>query len=115
MPSDLRHCAHCEVLLGEAEVGQRVHEELSAQLPPAMRADSERLSAWLMDLGDRFGQALSIRVIEPQSLLGFWRSVRHGIIRYPTFIVSGRKRLEGWDREALDRILLDQIGQQEVP
>lgn len=67
--------------------------------------ESHRLAAWLEDLGARYGSRLSIRVIDPQSLLGFFKSLRHWVRRYPTFIVNGRQKHTGWERDALETIL----------
>jgi hypothetical protein len=112
MVGDLRQCTYCESLLGQTGIGQRVHGEFQAQVPPELREDSERLSAWLLSLAQRFGGRLSIRVIDPQSFLGFCMSVRHWVRSYATFIVAGRQRLAGWDRDALDRMLVDLISEQ---
>jgi hypothetical protein len=39
--------------------------------------------------------------------------VRYLIRRYPTFIINGRKRYTGWDKEALEAILYEALAEQE--
>ncbi|HSB78340.1 MAG TPA: hypothetical protein VLM91_06115 [Candidatus Methylomirabilis sp.] len=38
-----------------------------------------------------------IRILDPQSLFGFWRLLRHRIRRFPTFFVDGAERVVGWE------------------
>lgn len=99
------HCMHCEQIFAQAGLGRRVHQEERDQYPPEFRADSERLADLLLELVDRYGDQIRIRVIDPQSLEGFWRSLRHWIRTYPTFIVNGRWKVQGWDRDELQRVL----------
>ena len=55
---------------------------------------------------------MRIRVIDPQSGLGFYKCLRHWVRRYPAFIVGGRKRYVGWDREELEAVLQEAIESQ---
>lgn len=43
------------------------------------------------------GRGLVIRVVDPQSLVGMWNLIRHGIRRYPTLIINGREKFAGWE------------------
>jgi len=103
--TDLRHCAHCEVLFSQTEVGWQVHREELDEYPQDLKEDFERLSAWLIELAHRYGDAVRIRLIDSQSLEGFLKSVRYWVRRYPAFIIAGRKEYVGWDQTALDRVL----------
>jgi hypothetical protein len=69
--------------------------------------DYQRLSDWLIDLSARYGERILIKVIDPQSLEGFFKCLRHRVRRYPTFIIKGpqKQKLTGWDREALEAAL----------
>ena len=103
--TDLRHCSYCEVIFGQTGVGPQVHREELDEYPQDLREDFERLSAWLIELAHRYGDALRIKLVDPQSLEGFLKSVRYWVRRYPAFIIVGRKAYVGWDKAALDRIL----------
>jgi hypothetical protein len=107
--TDLRHCSHCEVIFAQTQVGPRVHEEVLDEYPRDLKEDFERLSDWLFELAHRHGDALRIKVIDPQSIEGFVKSVRHWVRGYPAFIVAGHKEYVGWDTDALDRVLQARI------
>jgi hypothetical protein len=40
-----------------------------------------------------------VRIIDPQSLGGFWKVLRYWIRRYPTFFIGGGERLVGWESD----------------
>ncbi len=82
------------------------------EYPADMLDDHIRLSEWVVELAQRYGRDIEIRVIDPQSGLGLWKSLRHWVRRYPTFIVNGREKHTGWDKEALDMILQGTLGTQ---
>lgn len=103
--TDLRHCAYCEVVFGQTEVGQQVHREELDEYPQGLREDFERLSDWLIELAHCYGDAVRIKLIDPQSLEGFLKSVRYWVRRYPAFIIAGRKEYVGWDKAVLYRVL----------
>jgi hypothetical protein len=95
---------HCEFVFDQAGLGKKVHNR-ARQYPPEFLEESHRLAAWLEELGTQYGPRLSIRVIDPQSPLGLFKSLRHWVRRYPAFIVNGREKYTGWDREALESLL----------
>lgn len=107
--TDLRHCEHCEIIFGQTEVGKQVHREELDEYPQDLTEDFGRLSAWLIELAHHYGNAVRIKLIDPQSLEGFFKSVRYWVRRYPAFIIAGRKEYVGWDKAALDRVLQARI------
>ena len=98
-------CAACELVLSEAEVGERPSERTLDEYPPEWQEDWRRLTEWVYDLADRYGDRIAIRVIDPRSPEGLYKSLRHRVRRYPTWVVEGKTRVTGWDREALDAAL----------
>jgi hypothetical protein len=48
---------------------------------------------------------LLIKLIDVQSLLGLYKSLRHKIRKYPTFIIEGREIYTGWDKNQLESLL----------
>ncbi len=84
------------------------------EYPLEMLEDHVRLSDWVVELSQRYGDRILIKVIDPQSGLGFFKALRHWVRSYPTFIVNGRKRLTGWDKAALDAILQEEMGAMEA-
>lgn len=103
VPTDFFHCMHCERVFAEAGVGAAVRQESRAGYPSQILDEAQRLSAWLADLSARCGERLHIRVIDPQSPEGLYKSLRHWVRTYPTFVIDGQTKVVGWDFEALER------------
>ncbi len=108
IPTAFRHCMRCEQLM-DAAIGAAVRREMIEEYPAEFLEDFDRLLSWIDELADRFGPRLQVRVVDPQSPEGLWKSIRYRVRRYPTFIVEGRHRIVGWDKEALHRAL-DEVG-----
>jgi hypothetical protein len=104
----LHHCAHCERLLDAADIGAQVHEEIRSSYPAQLKEEAARLAAWLRELSVRHRGRLRIRVVDPQSPLGLIRALRHGIRRYPAFVIDGQVHY-GWDLPALNRLIEEQV------
>lgn len=75
------------------------------EYPPALLQEHIRLSDWVTELSTRYGPDIQIRVIDPQSGLGFFKCLRHRVRKYPTFIINGKTKYTGWDKEALEGLL----------
>ncbi|GAB4541355.1 MAG: hypothetical protein Kow0063_32150 [Anaerolineae bacterium] len=96
---------HCEQLFVQAGIGQQMHQEEVAQYPEDIRQEATRLADWLLELAHRYGDRIDIRVIDPQSPEGFFKSLRYWVREYPTFIVDGREKVTGWDQGALETVI----------
>jgi hypothetical protein len=107
VPTDFFHCMHCERLFGTTGIGAEVRREVRSDYPTQMLEDGRRISDWLQGAAVRYGEQLRIRVIDPQSPEGFYKSLRYWVRRYPTFIINRRTKYTGWDPEALERLLAD--------
>ena len=99
------HCMHCEQVFDQAGIGWQVHQEELDQYPKDVKQEAARLANWLLDLAHHYGDQIHIRVIDPQSPEGLFKSVHYWVRKYPTFIVDGRQKVIGWDQAALDAIL----------
>ena len=107
--TDYYHCMHCERIFSHAGIGQLVHQEELDEYPEYVKEESRRLADWVFDLVRRYGSRIKIRVVDPQSIEGFFKALRYRVREYPTFIVDGRDRYTGWDQAALDAILEDRL------
>jgi hypothetical protein len=92
-----RHCPHCETFLDGACLGDQVHTQEINEYPEEIKADYLRLSEWVHAVQKTYGAQVIVRIIDPQSLGGFWKVLRHRIRRYPTFLIDGAERLVGWE------------------
>lgn len=78
-------------------MGQRVHTEEINEYPEELKAEYLRLSEWVRNRRKTHGQQVVIRIVDPQSLAGLWKVVRHRIRRFPTFLVDGAEKVVGWE------------------
>jgi hypothetical protein len=98
-------CSTCELFLGEAGVADDPAEQVLAEYPQEWQEEYRRLSDWVFELAARYGDQVLIKVIDPQSPEGLFKSLRYRVRRYPTWIVDGKTRVAGWDRRALEAAL----------
>jgi hypothetical protein len=82
-----------------------VHQQILAEYPPDLIEDHYRLSALVVELMDKFKDNITIHLIDPQSLRGILKSIRHRVRKYPSFIIDGKELIVGLDRVALDRAM----------
>ncbi len=104
IPTTFRYCMHCEQWM-DAAVGAAARQEMAGEYPADILEDFGRLLSWTDEWTSRWGPTLQVRVIDPQSPEGVWKCLRYGVRRYPAFIVEGRRRAVGWDREAVEQAL----------
>jgi len=99
------HCRHCEFLLDQAGLNETHHQREINEYPPDLKEEYLRLSTWIRELSRRYKDRLVIKVIDVQSVLGIYKSIRYRIRTYPTFIVAGNETYAGWDKDALAALL----------
>ena len=105
VPSGLGFCSACELVLTDAGLAAQHTDTALDGYPPDMQDEFRRLGDWIEELADQYGQRIVIRVIDPQSPEGLIKCLRHRVRRYPTWLVDGRRRVVGWDRDALEAAL----------
>lgn len=109
-PTEFYHCQHCEIVWGHLGLGQRLHaEERKNALPADLQAEYAAISDWALRAFDRYGNRLTVKVIDAASIEGLYKAVRHRARRFPSFIIDGHDRIVGFDRERLDTMLADRL------
>jgi len=109
LPEGWGICLSCEMLMARANLDKAPAERGLDEYPPEWQAEFHRLSDLILDLASRYGGRVLIRVWDPRSLQGMWKSIRHGVRRYPTFVVAGHK-ISGWDTASLEQTLATALG-----
>ncbi len=99
------HCRHCEILFGEAGIDRKFHQKEMGEYPPDLKEEFIQLSDWIRELTRLYKHRLFIKLIDVQSLLGIYKSLRYWIRTYPTFIVEGKETYAGWDKSQLEGLL----------
>ena len=99
------HCSHCQVFIDGVGIGEQVHGRDLQSFPEEFVRDWTRLSDWVLDLAETFPGQLVIRITDAQSVRGLWKSLTRGVRKYPTFIVDGKEKYHGWEREHLNKMI----------
>ena len=107
-------CRRCKILFDEAGFDQKVHQKEMDEYPADLKEEYTKLSDWIRELNRLYKHRLSIRLIDVQSPLGIYKSLRYRIRTYPTFIVEGKETYVGWDKSQLEG-LLDKYIQNSLP
>ena len=102
-------CTSCELVLAGAGVGENPATRAFDEYPQEWQDDYRRLIDWVYDLAGRYGNHLLIKVIDPQSPEGLLKSLRYRVRRYPTFVIGGKTKVVGWQREQLEAVLVSML------
>jgi hypothetical protein len=103
LPEGWAMCNACELMLSQASLAQTPEGRSLDEYPHEVRDEFQRLSTTIYLLADKFQDQVLIKVWDPRSLQGLWKSIRHGVHRYPTFIVNGQVKFTGCDPSKLER------------
>ncbi len=92
-------------------MGRQVHTQEINEYPEDVKDEYLRLSEWVRKTRETYGRRVVIRIVDPQSLGGFWKVLRQRIRSYPTFLIEGGERIVGWEGDpdgVLTRVLARQ-------
>jgi hypothetical protein len=107
LPEGWGLCNSCELLMARANLDQAPPDRGLDEYPSDWQADFQRLTELIYNLSDRYGDRVLIRIFDPHSWQGLIKALRHGVRRYPTFVVGGRTKVVGWDETALDNAMVE--------
>ena len=99
------HCRACEVVFSQAGLNRKFHQREMEEYPRDLKEEYLNLSNWIRELAHLYKHRLVIKLIDAQSPLGIYKSLRHWIRTYPTFIVEGKETYAGWDKNHLENLL----------
>lgn len=109
-PTVFRHCQHCEVAFAGLGFAEKMHRaEAANALPDDLLQDFQRVSDWVHALLERYRGRVQVTVIDAASIEGVWRSLRHGVRRYPAVVVDGDKKFVGTDFAPADRLIDERL------
>ena len=98
-------CRRCKIIFDQAGLDQKFHQKEMDEYPPELIEEDRRLSEWIRELNRLYKHRLFIRLIDVQSPLGIYKSLRYRIRTYPTFIVERKETYTGWDKNQLESLL----------
>ncbi len=105
MITSFDQCRRCRLLFDQAGFDQKFHQKEMDEYPADLKEEVTKLSDWIRELNRLYKHRLSIRLIDVQSFLGIYKSLRYRIRTYPTFIVEGKETYAGWDKSQLEGLL----------
>lgn len=98
-------CRRCKILFDQAGLDQKFRQGEMDEYPPDLIEEFTRLSDWIRELNRLYKHRLLIKLIDVQSPLGIYKSLRYRIRTYPTFVVEGKETYTGWDKDQLESLL----------
>jgi len=101
LPEGWGLCVTCEMMMSRASLDKNPYERAFEVYPPEWRQDFENLSAFIFELSPTYGDSILIRIFDPRSPSGLWKSIRHWVRKYPAFIINGRQKFCGLDQTYL--------------
>jgi hypothetical protein len=105
-PTVFRHCQHCEVVFAGLGFSERMHHaEAADALPVELLQEFQQVSDWIHSLLERYADGLKVSVVDAASIEGVWKSLRHGVRRYPAVVVDGESKFVGTDFAPANRLI----------
>ena len=98
-------CRRCEVVFDEVGLNKKFHQKEADEYPQDLKEESAKLSDWIRELTRLYKHRLLIKLIDVQSLVGVYKSLRHRLRKYPAFIIEGKEVYTGWDKNQLESLL----------
>ena len=84
---------------------QKVQREIiDTGLPEPLQKEFHSLSQWAQTLRSKFGDRVTVRLIDAASIEGFFKSLVRWFRRYPAFTVDGQ-RYTGSDFTQVDALI----------
>ena len=105
MMTSFDQCRRCKVFFDQTGLNRKVEQNEIDEYPPDLKEENRNLLDWMRELNRLYKHRLSIKLIDAPSLLGVYKSLRHRIRTYPTFIVEGKETYAGWDKGQLESLL----------
>jgi len=77
--------------------------------PEDLKEEYLFVSNWIKELAQKYRERILIKIIDVQSLQGVYKSLRHWVYKYPTFIVNKKAKYTGKEKARLDAVLQEYL------
>jgi hypothetical protein len=105
LPEGWGLCVTCEAFMAQADLQRRPVDRSLEAFPPDWQENFMLLSDLVERISKKFGERVLIRLYDPRSVQGMAKSLRHGIRRYPAFLIEGKTRIFGLDPAQLEQAI----------
>jgi hypothetical protein len=102
-------CPSCELVSDQLGLKKKRDDQILNDYPEDLKEDYLFLSHWIRELSQKYREDIRINLIDAQSFQGVLKSIRHGVFRYPTFIIDKKQKYTGKDKERLDALLQEHL------
>lgn len=100
-----QNCASCGPVFKETGVEDAVNREALSEYPQDLQDEFLRLSDIIRELRRLYIHRIRIELVNAQSPLGIYKTLRHRIRQYPAFIIENKDVFIGWDLKKLSDIV----------
>jgi len=105
------NCRGCGFIFGYVGLKGKYRDACTKEYPDEWKLAVGRLSGWIREISYLYRHRIQIRVIDAQSPLGLWKQMRHGVFRFPAFIVDKKRTYVGWETGKLEALIDERIHQ----
>ncbi len=109
IPNLFETCPSCEFVADQVGLKEKKDRSMLNDYPEDLKEDYLFLSGWIKELSQKYRENILIKIIDAQSIQGFYESMRHRVFRYPAFIINQKKKYSGKDKLHLDALLQEQM------
>jgi len=99
-------------IFGYVGLKDKYRDACTKEYPDEWKLAVGRLSGWIREISYLYRHRIQIRVIDAQSPLGLWKQIRHGVFRFPAFIVDKKHTYVGWETGKLEALIDERIHQE---
>jgi len=100
----MNHCSQCQVFIDGVGIGDKVHRADLDSYPPEWMEEWHHLSDLIFNITEQYAGQLVVKLTDAQSPQALWKAIRHGIRKYPTFII-GEEKYHGFDQTQIDNLI----------
>jgi hypothetical protein len=105
LPEGWGLCVTCEAFLAQADLDKSPQDRSLEAFPPDWMEEFSKLSEVVLELSRKFGDEILIRLFDPRSVQGMVKCVRHGVRKYPAFLVQGQQKVVGLNIEQIEQVI----------
>ena len=86
------HCSRCEVIFNESGLGKEAKKEDIEDYPHELKDELLKLSNLIGELRSLYKHRIRISMIDAQSPIGIFKSLKYRFRKYPTFIIEKKDK-----------------------
>jgi hypothetical protein len=93
LPEELGLCRTCTAFLDQVTLRHASGALSQDSYPPEYQQVVDRLAELVKHISIEFSEKVLIRLVDPRSLTGIIKVIRHGIRHYPTVLIQGKEKI----------------------